>query len=156
MQQGGWFDPDYPHGSQDFSLQLENSGVMKTLWDHMGSVVKTDSFLIPTVLFLLHFNMCRLRCRLDRKHGGCQADIGIRALVLINWQAIEDYWENFRDLHRHDEQVMSISKWFSSLADISTSQFLHVERCDKLLWCPTLALPKAKDSAKWRSLNELW
>ena len=45
----GWFDPHYPHGSQDFSLQLENSGVMKTLWDHMGSVVKTNSFLIPTV-----------------------------------------------------------------------------------------------------------
>ena len=80
----GWFDPHYPHGSQDFSLQLENSGVMKTLWVRMRSVVKTDSFLIPTVLFLLHFNVCSLRCQLDRKHGGCQADIGIRALVLIN------------------------------------------------------------------------
>ena len=84
MQQGGGSTLTIPMGVKIFSLQLENSGVMKTLWDHMGSVVKTDSFLIPTVLFLLHFNMCRLRCRLDRKHGGCQADIGIRALVLIN------------------------------------------------------------------------
>ena len=39
---------------------------------------------IPTVLFLLHFDVCSLRCQLDRKHGGCQAEIDIRALVLIN------------------------------------------------------------------------
>lgn len=76
------------------------------LWSHedvVGSygISCKDKFIPHSYsFFLLHFNVCSLRCQLDRKHGGCQADIGIRAMVLINWQMIGHYVENFRDLHK--------------------------------------------------------
>ena len=102
-------------------------------WSHEDVVVGSYGISckdksIPTVLFLLHFDVCSLRCQLDRKHGGCQAEIGIRALVLLmNWKTIEDYLET--SIGMKSCSCLHLSSFMSKgVTSFSGAQRLHYQK----------------------------